>query len=313
MVRRASWRRAATPTPASLERNALLPSAVGAARPSALVPVTMAGGDLRSDDPVCVVGLRPLKDFHAALLADNLTRQGVPGRAVELDLQVDRVDQSALGLARAFDRPEVRSLVAAQLAVRLRPRERVAFPAVLGLRHAAIVHRELEEQLGRRVFEVPTLPPSVPGAARRPDPRQRAARRRRADHRRGGDRLGHARAGRRDRAREGRGPRGGAQRELARARDRRLRRGLDRAGARTGSRARRCSACRSPTCPGPASRASCRTTSTTSRCRARASRSTRACGPSARTARACTSACSWRARRSAAPCPGRSTRVRGSA
>jgi glycerol-3-phosphate dehydrogenase subunit B len=151
------------PYTGSLERNTLLPSAVGAARPSALVPVTMAGGDLRSDDPVCVVGLRPLKDFHAALLADNLGRQGVPARSVELDLEVDRVDQNALGLARAFDRPEVRSLVAAQLAVRLRPRERVAFPAVLGLRQAATVHRELEAQLGRRVFEVPTLPPSVPG------------------------------------------------------------------------------------------------------------------------------------------------------
>jgi len=146
-----------------LERNVLLPSAVGAARPSALVPVTMAGGDLGRDDPICIVGLRPLKDFHAALAADNLTRLGIRSRAVELDLDVDRVDVNALGIARAFDRPEVRSMVAAQLAVRLRAGERVGFPAVLGLEHAATVHRELEERLGRSVFEIPTLPPSVPG------------------------------------------------------------------------------------------------------------------------------------------------------
>jgi glycerol-3-phosphate dehydrogenase subunit B len=151
------------PYTGSLERTTLLPSAVGAPRPSTLVPVTMAEGDLRRDDPICVVGLRPLKDFHAALLADNLRLQGIPARAVELDIVVDRVDVNALGLARAFDRPEVRSLVAAQLAVRLRPGERVGFPAVLGLKHAATVHAELQERLGRPVFEVPTLPPSVPG------------------------------------------------------------------------------------------------------------------------------------------------------
>jgi glycerol-3-phosphate dehydrogenase subunit B len=151
------------PYTGGLERNALLPSAIGSARPSALVPVTMAGGDLRRDDPVCVVGLRPMKDFHAALLADNLSRRGLRARAVELDLVVDRVDVNAVGLARAFDRPEVRSLVAAQLAVRLQAGERVAFPAVLGLKDAVTVWSELQERLGRPVFEVPTLPPSVPG------------------------------------------------------------------------------------------------------------------------------------------------------
>jgi glycerol-3-phosphate dehydrogenase subunit B len=147
----------------SIERNLLLPSAAGALRPSALVPATMAGGDVADAAPICVVGLRPLKDFHAALLADNLSRQGHEARAVTLDLEVDRVDVNAVGLARMFDRPEVRSLVAAQLAVRLRADERVGFPAVLGLRDPMGVWSDLERSLGRPVFEVPTLPPSVPG------------------------------------------------------------------------------------------------------------------------------------------------------
>jgi glycerol-3-phosphate dehydrogenase subunit B len=151
------------PYAGGLERNLMLPTALGARRPSALVPVTMAGGDLSSDQPICVVGLRQLKDFHAALVADNLTLGGVPARAVELDLETDRVDMNAIGLARMFDRPEVRSLVAAQLALRLRAGERVAFPAVLGLRHAHTVWRDLAASLGRPVFEIPTVPPSVPG------------------------------------------------------------------------------------------------------------------------------------------------------
>jgi glycerol-3-phosphate dehydrogenase subunit B len=151
------------PYTGTLDRNMLLPTAVGAARPSALVPVTMAAGDLEREEPICVVGLRPLKDFHAALVADNLTRAGVHARAVELDLEFDRVDVNALGIARALDKPEVRSLLAARLGVRLRHGERVGFPAVLGLRHAHTVWSELESALGRPVFEIPTLPPSVPG------------------------------------------------------------------------------------------------------------------------------------------------------
>ena len=151
------------PYTGGLERNILLPSAIGAWRPSALVPVTMAEGDLRRDEPIVVVGLRQLKDFHAALLADNLQRAGVPARAVELDVEFDRVDVSTVALARALDRPEVRSMLAAQLAVRLKAGERVGFPAVLGLRHAHTVWSELQDRLGRPVFEIPTVPPSVPG------------------------------------------------------------------------------------------------------------------------------------------------------
>jgi glycerol-3-phosphate dehydrogenase subunit B len=146
-----------------LDRNLLLPSAVGAARPSALVPATMAAGDLEEGDPICIVGLRPMKDFHAALLADNLSRAGIRARAVELDLEVDRVDVNALGIARALDRPEVRSMLAAQLGLRLQAGERVGFPAVLGLQHAHTVWSDLQAALGRPVFEIPTVPPSVPG------------------------------------------------------------------------------------------------------------------------------------------------------
>ena len=63
------------------EENLLLPTAVGVPRPSAVVPETMAGGDLRDAAPVVAVGFRALKDFHPALLADTLARAGTEARA----------------------------------------------------------------------------------------------------------------------------------------------------------------------------------------------------------------------------------------
>lgn len=146
-----------------LERNHLLPTAVGAARPSALVPESMAGGDLGQGRPLCVVGARVLREFHAKLCAENISRLGIPARAVEVKVAVDRPEVNALGLGRRFDDPVFRRDFAARLARLLEGEERVALPAVLGYRDPHAAWSDLEERLGRPVFEIPTLPPSVPG------------------------------------------------------------------------------------------------------------------------------------------------------
>jgi glycerol-3-phosphate dehydrogenase subunit B len=146
-----------------LERNHLVPSAVGALRPSALVPETMAAGDAVQPERICVVGSRSLRDFHASLCAANLTRAGVPARGVDIEIEVDRADENALGLARRFDDPGWRAGFAARLAIKLAADERVGLPAMLGAHDPHGAWTDLEQRLGRRVFEIPTLPPSVPG------------------------------------------------------------------------------------------------------------------------------------------------------
>jgi glycerol-3-phosphate dehydrogenase subunit B len=146
-----------------LEHNHLLPTAVGVLRPSALVPETMAEGDMRRREPVCIVGARVLRDFHATLCAANLEATGIAARAVEVDLELDRADANALGVARRFDDPDFRAAFAARLTPLLHGDERVGLPAVLGLRDPHGAWADLQRRLGRGVFEIPTLPPSVPG------------------------------------------------------------------------------------------------------------------------------------------------------
>jgi glycerol-3-phosphate dehydrogenase subunit B len=148
----------------SLDENVLLPTTVGAAKPSAVVPETMVAGDLRSDAPMLVVGFRVLRDFHAPYLADNVTRAGAPAKAIVLDRRVDgRPEANALGLARAFDDPAVRAEIAGEVSRALNGAERVGFPAGLGAEDPHGVWSDLQQRLGRPVFEIPTLPPSVPG------------------------------------------------------------------------------------------------------------------------------------------------------
>jgi glycerol-3-phosphate dehydrogenase subunit B len=148
-----------------LDENFLLPTAVGAVKPSAVVPETMAGGDLREGGRFLLVGLG-LKDFYPAYLADNLdhTAADVSARATELALpRGSEADVGSLGFARRFEDPAFREGVVRELQGQLDREERIGFPAVLGLRYASDIWRELEERLERRVFEVSTLPPSVPG------------------------------------------------------------------------------------------------------------------------------------------------------
>jgi glycerol-3-phosphate dehydrogenase subunit B len=112
---------------------------------------------------VCVVGSRALRDFHPKLCAANLSAAGIAARGIEIDLTVERADANSLGLARRFDDAGWRAAFGAELALQLRDDDHVGLPAVLGMSdpHAAML--DLERRLGRPVFEIPTLPPSVPG------------------------------------------------------------------------------------------------------------------------------------------------------
>ncbi|MGH2857686.1 MAG: FAD-binding protein, partial [Solirubrobacteraceae bacterium] len=145
------------------ERNLLLATALGALRPSALVPETMVAGDASGVRSLAVVGSRELRDFHASLCATNLRAAGIEARAVDAELETDRADANTLDLARRFDEPGWRARFCARLSPLLGDAEHVGLPAMLGLRDPHGVHADVERRLGRRVFEIPTLPPSVPG------------------------------------------------------------------------------------------------------------------------------------------------------
>ncbi len=151
----------------SLDENLLLPTAVGTVRPTALAPAALAAGDVRRGGRALLVGFAGLKDFYPRLAAVNL-RQTAPQlasvEALELRVQLgDDGDPGPLGLARCFERTAFRDAVVEQLRSAISPGSRVGFPAVLGLREASVVRQELGERLRAEVFEISTLPPSVPG------------------------------------------------------------------------------------------------------------------------------------------------------
>jgi glycerol-3-phosphate dehydrogenase subunit B len=149
----------------SLERNVLLPTALGALRPTALLPATMAAGDMRLPGPVLIAGFHELRDFFPPLAAANLRAQGIDARGVYLDLPpIERaLDFSTVTFARLFDQPSFRAHVGRQLRALRGNATRIGLPAVLGLKHAMEVVADLQTLSGAQIFEIPTLPASVPG------------------------------------------------------------------------------------------------------------------------------------------------------
>jgi glycerol-3-phosphate dehydrogenase subunit B len=168
---RAACEAAGYPLVGSASRTLLLPTALGALRPTALVPATMAAGEhrqLADGRPTLIAGLHELRDFFPPLVAANLQAQGLRAEAAYLALP-PTARQREFGpmiLARLFEQPEFRAAIGAQLAelVRRGGYARVGLPAVLGLRRAGEVVRDLQARAGALIFEIPTLPTSVPGA-----------------------------------------------------------------------------------------------------------------------------------------------------
>ena len=150
----------------ALASNFRLPTALGGVIEAAVVPESFAFGDLRRPGAMLIAGPAGWRDFYPGLCAENLTRQGSPAQAASFDLpemHTSHFDATPVGLARLFDRADVRERVAAQLKPKLDGATRAGFPAVLGLEHNAEAWRDLSDRLGVPAFEIPTLPPSVPG------------------------------------------------------------------------------------------------------------------------------------------------------
>jgi glycerol-3-phosphate dehydrogenase subunit B len=153
------------PLHGNLHSNWLLPTGVGAIRPTCLAPETMIAGDTRTSDPMLIVGFEQLVDFFPELISVNLQEQGILANHLMLDLPELRQRRFVYPttLAYLFDTPKFRQEVAAQIKSRLGQSRRVGFPAVLGINRPLEAKRDLERQLNCPVFEIPSLPPSIPG------------------------------------------------------------------------------------------------------------------------------------------------------
>ena len=151
-------------------RNTLALTSAGTVKPTYLLPCSAWNGvlALEAKAPTLLVDFHGLKGISARQIAEvrsdwpalRTARTAFPGMKGEL-----YPEHMAWSMADPARRAELADAVRPLLG----DEEFVGFPAIFGMTDAAAWVGHMGELLGRRVFEIPTLPPSIAG------PRLRAA------------------------------------------------------------------------------------------------------------------------------------------
>ncbi|MFQ3535837.1 MAG: anaerobic glycerol-3-phosphate dehydrogenase subunit B [Aggregatilineales bacterium] len=130
-------------------------TALGSQQRPAILPYGYQGAAQAGARPL-FIGFEGWRDYYPALSGAHFTLIAPPIGERPWDL-------TPTDYARYFDQPSFCAEVARQVKARLNGATSVAFPAVLGLANHAETVQTLQDQLGVPIFELPTLPPSVPG------------------------------------------------------------------------------------------------------------------------------------------------------
>jgi glycerol-3-phosphate dehydrogenase subunit B len=136
-----------------LTRNRVMPTALWTAQNAALTP---PGYSVEVGQRPLFVGFEGWRDYYPHM-------SGARGIYIPLPYANRAWDATPTDIAREFDEPSIRRLVATRIKAHLHGATSVGFPAVIGLENPVEALADLGQQIGVPAFEVPTLPPSVPG------------------------------------------------------------------------------------------------------------------------------------------------------
>jgi glycerol-3-phosphate dehydrogenase subunit B len=115
--------------------------------------------------PTLIVDFEGMKDFSAAQMAKTIGSHwpGLRARRLRFPYSFKGTELQNIFMAEALRSAKVQSELAQTISPFLDGAELVGMPAILGLQRPAAVAANLEGLLGVPVFEIATMPPSVPG------------------------------------------------------------------------------------------------------------------------------------------------------
>jgi len=120
-----------------------------------LVPGTMKFANFHPDEYIHVISFNKMKDFYPNYITSNYKNAGCS--------IFDAGVSTTMSIAQRFENRRFLEGFISWLKGLDIPEGRIAIPAVIGMHSAADVCNEISVELGRKVFEIPTLPPSIPG------------------------------------------------------------------------------------------------------------------------------------------------------
>ncbi len=143
------------PYTGGLEKNRRVLSAIGTFKTTCLTPVTMQASPQNENEKIHIITFAGLKDFYPGYIISRLQNASFS--------TYDAGVSTTMGIAANFEDDAFLEAFILWLEKQNIREDKIAFPAVLGLESAAAIIKKIEYRLERPVFEIPTIPPSMPG------------------------------------------------------------------------------------------------------------------------------------------------------
>lgn len=147
--------------------NSAVITPAGTTRFSYAIPASMKNGvkALQEKKNCLLVDFHGMKEYNTRQIVSVLHKKWPSLRAARITFPgYENVSEVYTeNMARALEIPENRKALAAAVKPLLGNTESVGMPAIFGIYTTRRVFKELENMIGVPLFEIPTLPPSVPG------------------------------------------------------------------------------------------------------------------------------------------------------
>ncbi len=149
------------------ERNIDVITPAGTLKRTYAAPRTMWKGVEAAEkkSPCLLVSIQGLKEFSARQVLAMQKRRWPDLRTSRVAFpDSENLDEvQAEHMARSLAMPETREKLAAAVRPHVQKGEIVGMPAIMGVLNSREVIAHMEEEIGAPLFEIPTMPPSVPG------------------------------------------------------------------------------------------------------------------------------------------------------
>jgi len=150
------------------EHNIEMITPLGTVKRTYCVPHTMVNGvrALKKKCPCLIVGFRGLTDFSAHQIVATLQEKWPDLRATIISFpNADHVSELFPGeiMAQTLELSNNQKKLIRALSPHVKDAQAVGMPAILGMHRSQEIAGELEDKIGVPVFEIPTMPVSVPG------------------------------------------------------------------------------------------------------------------------------------------------------
>jgi glycerol-3-phosphate dehydrogenase subunit B len=149
------------------EGNTRMITSQGTIKSTYCLPLTMQPGatGLKENLPCLIADFHGMREFSAVQIAESLRSRwsGIRTLRVHFPGTDGLTELYPEQMARSLELPLNREKLAMLIKPHIQEVKIIGLPAVLGIDKSLQATNDLSERLGLPVFEIPTIPPSVPG------------------------------------------------------------------------------------------------------------------------------------------------------